>query len=469
VEFGIDAVGFGQYLSLNYTLTSACMLRGVKKLSPGHYMLVDEQGVTGPVRYWDLSCAFMNKSSYASIGEAGEALQELFADAVRLRMISDVPLGAFLSGGVDSSSVVAHMCALNKNQGGRTLTFSCGFREKGYNELDEARFAAKALGAEHTDQYVKVPSLTDLAEIAYHADEPFADTSIIPMLSLARMTREHVTVALSGDGADELFAGYETYVADKLYHLLAWLPGCTKIGLRSLANALPASHGKISIDYKLKRFFGGLEYPFARAHYHWRQIFDDAQKFAVVHPDSGMQVELADSENDPAKDFAMFDAQVASGNYLDRAMYVDIKTWLVDDILVKVDRAAMACGLEVRTPYLDHRVVEFAASLPPAYKMKGLNKKHILRHSLRGRLPDAIIDRKKAGFNSPISVWLYQDASIMEQALESNRKNPFYEEGIIRELARQHSQREKDNSLKMFNFIMFHHWHNAFTQIKAQR
>ncbi|MBG0776993.1 MAG: asparagine synthase (glutamine-hydrolyzing) [Desulfovibrionaceae bacterium] len=473
IEFGVDPAAFGQYLSLNYTLTSACMLRGVKKLPPGHWMLVSEPGTSGPVRYWNLADAFLNKSRYAGLAEAGEALQGLFADAVRLRMISDVPLGAFLSGGVDSSSVVAHMRALNADQGGETLTFSIGFREKDYDELREARFAADALGSEHTERVVEARVLEDLAAIAYHADEPLGDTSIIPMYHLARMTRERVTVALSGDGADEIFAGYETYVADRLHHLLGGLPGFARAALRGLAGILPVSHGKVSADYKIKRFCTGLGLPFAHAHCHWRTIFDEAEKLAAAHPDSGLRDVLADPRTtpgaDPAAAFAAFDAEVASAHYLDRAMYVDIKTWLADDILVKVDRSTMAHGLEARAPYLDHRVVEFAAALPPEFKLKGFSKKHILRKSLRGRLPDAILDRKKAGFNSPISHWLHRDSELLERALESNRKNPFYDEGTIRELAAQHARKERDNSLKLFNCIMFHLWHDAFAQLKAHR
>lgn len=449
----LNPAALSQYFSLSYTLTSDAIFTGVSKLPPASYLQVGRRGASTPVTYWDLAQCFRQKRRFRDEGEAAEALLELLDDAVRLRMISDVPLGAFLSGGIDSSSVVASMC-LDRDPGS-VLTFSAGFREKSFNELGEARQVAAHLGVDHRDQVVLPDTGMLFPEIAYHADEPFADTSIIPTYLLARFARQYVTVALSGDGGDEIFAGYETYAADRIHHFLGWLPASLTGGMFRLADRfLPVSFDKVSFDYRIRRFLEGLSYPPARAHYHWRTIFTEAEKRSLFSGELGDEVRRID----PFDNFQRFDDEVAGCHYLDRAMYVDIKTWLVDDILVKVDRATMAHGLEARSPFLDYRLVEFAAALPVELKMKGFLKKYLLKRSQVERLPGEILYRKKQGFSAPINHWLNGPLGEEYREMTLSGRLPFIDRSRLERLWQDHLERRMDNGFKLLAIINLTLW-----------
>ncbi len=454
----IDPAALGQYLSLSYTLTYRPILAGVQKLPPGHYLVVEPGHPLRPRSYWDIAARFREKRRFASEGEAVEAVRSLFDDAVRLRLVSDVPLGMFLSGGVDSSAVCASMCRLQSPR--QVRTFSMGFREKTFSELDEARAVATFLGVDHREQIASDDAAELLPRIVFHADEPFADTSMIPMFLLAAFARQHVTVCLTGDGGDEVFAGYETYTADQLHHLAAWLPGWgARAAARVVDAALPVSHAKVSLDYKVRRFVQGLAYPSARAHYHWRTIFSEDEKRQLLEPEVWAEA----VREDPAERFLAYDAELHGCHYLDRAMYVDLKTWLVDDILVKADRATMAHGLEARAPMLDHRLVELAASLPVDMKVKGFRKKHLFKASQAGRLPRWVLTRKKVGFNSPISHWITTSFRDRFGALTYGERGGGGIEGIfqpefVHRLWREHETRRADHSLKLLAMINLQLW-----------
>jgi asparagine synthase (glutamine-hydrolysing) len=454
VQRRINPRALGHFLSLNYILTAECVLEGVRKLAPGHYLTARRDGLAHEKCYWDLAAHFHRKASYHSEEEAAEALSSIIDDSVRLRLVSDVPIGAFLSGGVDSSTVVASMCRLGRADA--TRTFSSGFREASYSELPEARAVARFLGSEHRDQMVEADVASVLPQIVYQLDEPFADTSAIPMYFLSRFARQHVTVCLSGDGADEIFAGYPTYVADRLRHATEWVPGWASRGLGRAAEVLlPVTHRKVSLDYKIRRFLHGHALAAWRAHCFWRTIFSEAEKARLLRP----EVRDAVIAGDPEAEFQRHFVPVRECNILDQAMFVDIKTWLADDILVKVDRASMAHSLEVRTPFLDHRLIEFAASLPVRWKMKGLKTKYLMRRSQKDRLPGSVFRRPKAGFNAPVSQWLLSSLhELSKTALAEPAMAEWFETSFIDALWERHRRGEEDNGLKLFGLTCLGLW-----------
>jgi asparagine synthase (glutamine-hydrolysing) len=441
-----------QFLSLGYLTTSECINPNVKRLPPGHLLEWRRGSTPTPHRYWDLAQHFLNKRTFSSISEAAEELNSLLSDAVRVRLMSDVPLGAFLSGGIDSSTVVSEMTRILPPP--QCHTFSVGFPEKSFSELDAAHSVASTLGATHRQEEILPLEIDVLNAVSACTSEPFADTSIIPMYYLSAFTRKHVTVALSGDGADEIFGGYETYLADKLSRVAQLLPPPVIRAVEKVyRRCAPRDFGKVSTDYKILHFLRGCSSPFVEAHFSWRELFTKNEMGQMVTP---RLLDLID-EAHPLKEFKRFDAEVQGAHYLDRAMYIDIKTWLVDDILVKVDRASMAHALEARAPFLDYRVVEFAARLPVTYKLKGLSKKHILKESQRPYLNQQILSQRKRGFNAPISQWLFGPLKgICELMIKDSPLHDFITPHSIRSTVEEHLARRSDNSFKLFALIQLH-------------
>jgi asparagine synthase (glutamine-hydrolysing) len=405
-------------------------------------------------RYWDLAAKFREKRAFRSEEEAAEELRALIDDAVRVRLVSDVPLGAFLSGGVDSSTIVASM--LEQRLPETVFTFSSGFLEDSYDESSYAERLAERFGVVHRTQHVDVRSLDLLPAVVASAAEPLADTSTLPMFFLAGFTRQSVTVALSGDGGDECFAGYETYVADKLHRIAGHSPSWLRRHLPALLDGiLPVNHRKVGWPEKLRRFSGALAEPFARAHASWRDIFSRAELESLMHPDLRGQATSVASDDLFGNYFAKHFADVEGCHPIDQATYVDIKTWLADDILVKADRMSMAHSLEARCPLLDHRVVEFAARLPAELKLRGFSKKHVLRRSQRCRLPDWVLDRRKQGFNAPVSHWVLGPLrQLCEDTLFSTRIRAWLNPSEIERLWRDHKERRQDNGLKLFGLLV---------------
>jgi asparagine synthase (glutamine-hydrolysing) len=454
----VDLIGLAHYLTLNYTLGEHTLIKGIRSLSPGHYLLVEEGRPRVQKSYWNLAAHFVEKRPFASLGAAAEELRALVDDAVRLRLVADVPLGAFLSGGVDSSAVAAAMA--HALPAGQVHTFSLGFGVPTFDEIDAARGVAAHLGLDHKDRIVAADIEQTWPALVAAADEPLADTSAIPTYRLSAFARQFVTVALSGDGADECFAGYETYAADRLHHLLAWVPAPVARGLYTVADRLlPVSFSKVSLDYKIRHFLSELELPFPRAHASWRNIFSAAERREIMQPHWRDLAERP--EADPFCQFQPHYAAVAECHYLDRASYADIKTWLADDILVKVDRATMAHSLEARAPLLDHRLVEFAAALPPNWKLKGLRKKHLFKQSQRSRLPNWVLNGQKRGFNAPISQWLSGPLrGFAKDALASERLRDYVRPESVERLWRDQDAGRRDNGLKLYGLVCLSLWLN---------
>lgn len=454
VPRNIDPDGLSQYLSLNYTLGATSMLAGVRKLEAGHFLLLDQEGRHRQETWWDLAPHFRNKLPITSEGEALEAWNAIFQDAVRLRMISDVPLGAFLSGGVDSSAVTATMASLGNPA--QLDTFSMDFPEEGFSELYKARRVAAHLGVRHHERTLKRSFAAHLATVSWYVDEPFADSSILPMFDLAAFARESVTVALSGDGADEIFGGYLTYDADRIHAMTRWIPqGLMQPMGKALTALLPVSMGKVGIDERIRRFLDAQGMPQPQAHIAWRQIFSQEEKGRLLLDPWRRDV----ANLDPWNHFQPLFQQVADCHFLDQAMYVDIRTWLVDDILVKVDRATMAHGLEARAPFLDYRAVEFAAALPIKYKIRGLQKKILLKKSLAGRLPKDILHQKKAGFGAPVSHWFTCLTDPLVAKLRRNMPGEgLFDPHQVDALWHLHAEKRQDNGLRLLNLVFFDLW-----------
>jgi asparagine synthase (glutamine-hydrolysing) len=458
----MDMNALRQYLSFGYVPGSTCIISGIKKLPPGHFLIAENGKSQEPVSYWDLKASFLNKRKFYSTAEASEEFQSLFQDAVQARLVSDVPLGAFLSGGIDSSSIVSAMTQIRPSP--LPQTFSMGFKEKTYSELVMARKVARFLKVDHQDQVMNFDLLPKLSDLAYFADEPFADTSFIPMYSLAEFSKRHVTVCLSGDGSDEILGGYETYIADKFCKKTNWLPNKIREGLLTLTHKFwPVSFGKVSLDYKIRKFLEGHSPDVDRAHASWRILFSEEEKRSLwAHP-----LENQLKNNDPLEPFLNYAREVRNCHYLDRAMYVDLKTWLPDDIMVKIDRSTMAHGLEARAPFLDYRLVEFAASLPISLKIRGLQKKYLLKQAYKKYLPSEVLHQKKRGFNAPVSHWITDSIQpYFEDMMESG--GPLFETVLCRKtihsLYERHNRKIQDHGLQLYALIMLHLWNKQLGQ-----
>jgi asparagine synthase (glutamine-hydrolysing) len=397
IESKLNFEALNHYLALGYILNPITQYEGIFLLEPATYLIVNTEGIIiEKTRYWNYADYFRNKTSKKE-AEIAEELYFLLDQAVKLRLASDVPLGAFLSGGLDSSSIVAIM---KKYFTSELHTFSVGFKNDTYNELPDANKVSDYIGTIHHTLNIDYKNASDLIPFIEAFDQLFADNSLIPMLEVSKLAKQHVTVVLSGDGADELFSGYITYNADKFYHAAKWLPLLLRTHLgkeKQLYN-----QQKLSFAYKARQFFSGTQFNYQKAHFHWRSIFTPEQRIAIL----GKQYRDIIYDTDPFYVFSKYYQSVSDLEIMDQHYYVDAMTWLTDDILTKVDRTTMYNSLEARAPYLDYNLAEFAASIPSKIKFKNNRKKYILKKSLKPYLPEFVINKKKSGFNSPISNWL---------------------------------------------------------------
>jgi asparagine synthase (glutamine-hydrolysing) len=452
-----NARALGQFLSIGYVLAPDSLVEQVSQLEPAHALLVERDKPVSAWCYWNLADHFRRKAAFRSEHEACESLAAMVDDAVRLRLVSDVPLGAFLSGGLDSSTVVAAMTAARPPA--QNHTFSIGFGERTYDELPEARVVAASLGVVHRDEVVQPDMSTELTRIAAFMDEPLGDTSVIPMFFLSAFARRYVTVCLSGDGGDENFAGYDTYVADHLKRTTRWIPQPVVRGIAAMASlAFPVRFSKVGMGERVRRYAAGQALSPRRAHCTWRQILSDGEKARLVRPEFREIV----VSRDPFDRFERHYDAVADLDDLDQALYVDMKTWLADDILAKVDRMTMAHSLESRAPFLDHRLVEFAASLPAAWKLNGWRTKHILKESQRRRLPARTVARAKRGFNAPVSHWMNGPLeAVGREAFSAGRLREWFDPKTVDTLWAEHRGGRADHGLALFELTCLGLWRAA--------
>jgi asparagine synthase (glutamine-hydrolysing) len=388
-----------------------------------------------------------------------EELYALLKEAVQLRLISDVPLGAFLSGGIDSSSIVGMMHELGASP---IKTFSIGFEDASYDELHHARQIAKKFQTEH-EEFMIQPKALDLTDkLIHHLDEPFGDFSIFPTYLVSKMARSHVKVILSGDGGDEVFGGYEHYQAQKLARFP--LPFISRRIIHPLVRIFPPSKKKKGLWNKIRRFGQGFQHSPQNRHLRWMMFLTDKEKRSLYAPE--LLEELGGSK--PLYTSIPFEELFANSGLFDamnEELYLDLKTYLVDDILVKVDRMSMATSLETRVPILDHKIVEFAYSLPGHFKLNGLTTKWIFKKSMEGLLPKQNIYRKKEGFSIPIKHWLRTELKdLMLDYLNAKRiqKAGLFRYEAIEKMIDLHLKQRENFSHQLWTLLVFEIWRENY-------
>ena len=443
------------YLSFMCVPAPLTAYRAIRKLEPGH-SLRWRSGEIKVERYWRPD--FSRKLSISE-EEAGERAVEILRDAVKVRLMSEVPLGAFLSGGIDSSAVVALM---SQESSDRLKTFSIGFDEQDFSELQHARRVAKHVGADHHEFVVRPDALEILPLLVEHYGEPYADSSAVPTYYVARETRQHVTVALNGDGGDESFAGYERYAAMALAETYKKVPSFLRESvIKAAANLIPTSELGRSRIRSGKRFLEAAGLPKVDRYLRWVSTFDTTSKLRLYSDQFKRRVTIGHARSllEP-----WFVGANGSG-FIDSALHADLMTYLPNDLLVKVDIATMAVSLEARSPFLDHHVIEFAASLPERFKLRGLTTKYLLKKVLRKLLPSENLTRRKMGFGVPIGHWFrgtmqpfLREVILSERALSRG----LFNHEVVQEFVDQHAAGNRDYSHQLWTLLMLELWFQRF-------
>ncbi len=451
----VDIKALDYYLSYRCVPAPLTAYRAIRKLEPGH-TLRWRKGEISIQRYWQPD--FSHKLNIGE-EEASERAIEILRDAVRVRLMSEVPLGAFLSGGIDSSAVVALM---SEESATPVKTFSIGFEEQDFSELHHARRVAEYIGADHHEFVVRPDALEVLPLLVEHYGEPYADSSAIPTYYVARETRKHVTVALNGDGGDESFAGYERYAAMRLAQQYHRLPALLRESVVEQAvSLLPTSESRRSRLRDAKRFLQAASLPKVERYLRWVSVFDESAKREIYS-----EAFSKDTKNLHARD--LLDPWFAHANgsgIVDAALLADTMTYLPDDLLVKVDIATMAVSLEARSPFLDHHVIEFAASLPEKLKLRGMTTKYLLKRALRKILPAENLHRRKMGFGVPIGDWFRGRLQpFLRETLLSQRalSRGFFQPDAVTRLVDLHARGERDYAHQLWALLMLELWFQRF-------
>ena len=451
----IDRLSLRKYFLYEYVPSPDTIYKGMKRLEAGN-VAIWRNGTVSMNQYWNIS---FNKST--KVAGACVRLKEILKDSVTKRLISDVPLGVFLSGGMDSSSITSLMAEVVPSE--HIKTFTIGFEDESF---DESGYAREVAGYFKTDHYEKILDpyimLEILPDILNFLDEPFADASIIPTYLLSKFTRERVKVALSGDGGDELFAGYDTFPAHKLARIYEKIPTFIRKGLlEKIVYSLPVSFDNLSFDFKLKQFLKGIPYPPEVRNQVWLGSFSPDEQNCLLRED----INAGGGAHD------LFDALYTSlkacdaKNYIELIIYLYCKFYLQDDILVKTDRASMACSLEVRAPLLDYRFVEFACGLPISAKLRGFTTKRIFKKAMKRYLPRVVTRRPKKGFGIPIAKWIRSDAKGLitdELAYDKIKRENLLNPAFIQNVLDEHFNGKKDNRKTLWTLLMFELWYSRW-------
>jgi asparagine synthase (glutamine-hydrolysing) len=446
------------YLSFDYVPAPLSIYEGINKL-PAAHKLVLEDGRVDVDRYWRLS--YKTAQPVPSENEAADHLRELLADAVRMRLVSDVPLGVLLSGGVDSSSVAAFAVRASTEP---VKTFSISFAEASFDESAYARGVAKFLGTDHHEERLSANLAANLvSEIGAWMDEPFSDPSLVPTYLLSRFTRKHVTVALGGDGGDEIFAGYPMYAGLRWGEFYQSLPPTFRARvIEPLVRMLPVKTKNLSFDYKALRFVTGAQYDAVARHHVWFGSFTPEEQTDLLTADA-----LATSDGEIYAQARQLADECDNEDLVTRMQSVDTRLYLAEDILTKVDRASMAVSLEVRAPFLDPRVAEFAASLPPNYKLRGHKTKYILKKAVHELLPPFVTKRGKKGFGVPVAEWLKLNLRPLARDLlspERVRRAGVFNPAYITRLQDEHERGIANHRKLLWTLLMFELWHESFIE-----
>ena len=451
----MDYTAIDFYLTFGYIPAPMTIFKGIKKVMPGH-MLIYKDNKTEERCYWSPEYSTNMRMSEV---EAAERILDILKDAVKIRMISDVPLGAFLSGGIDSSTVVALMSQLSTKP---IKTFSIGFEEGAFSELRHARRVAERYHTDHKEMIVRPDILELIPTLVRHYGEPYADSSAVPSYYLSKMTRQHVTVALNGDGGDESFGGYQRYFAAKFSRYIHTYLPFLKYGQYDrmadrLSSGLVDKFNLLMLRDFLTGALKGEEY---KRYKYWVSIFNPSQ--------NGMYSDTFIEKIDTTRSDKWFDGIFNSGNGLDivkKSMRTDLFSYLPYDLLVKVDIVSMANSLEARSPFLDHRLIEFAASLGSNFKIRGTELKYILKRCIKGIVPDENVYRQKMGFGMPLKHWFKGELkSYLTSKVLSKRAigRGYFKPESIRDTIDEHERGRRDNSIKLWTLLMLESWHEEF-------
>ncbi len=452
----MDPEAISEYLTYEYIPAPRTAFRGIAKLPPGT-RVVWEDGVARSESYWDVS--FLPDPALGNEPTCAEAIRSRFRESVRVRLRSDVPLGVLLSGGIDSSSVVATMHQL----GVPIDTFSIGFDDRDYNELDAAGEIAEAFGTNHHFLTLTAADVKRLLPtLVGFLDEPLADASVIPTFLVSQLARQHVTVALSGDGGDETFGGYETYRAHKLARVYRRLPSAARETLRHAVSLLPPSRSHMGFSFRARKFTSGARFRPAVANSLWWGAYSPEQKQQLA----GERLRgLNGNGRDPFAAVTRIEEQFQGDDLLDRIFYCDLKLYLQDDLLVKVDRMSMANSLEVRVPFLDHNLVEFAATIPSRLKVNGWRLKYILRRAMEPLLPRSIVRRPKRGFDIPLDAWLrgpLREFTLDTLSEKRVREGGCVDPGFLRRILDEHMQGKRNHRQLLWPLVVLEFWRQRY-------
>lgn len=457
VKKKIAPLSVSKFLTYGYVPAPHTIFEDVHKLEAGEWLKFSAAGVKRE-KYWDIPLAD-NPLSDSNVDEQAEELREILGDSVRTHLRSDVPVGVFLSGGIDSSAMVA-LAARQVSQ--KLHTFSIGFEEASYDESDYAKQVARMYGTEHHHEILSSSrAVAMLPEVMKILDEPFADASILPTYLLSQFTAKSVKCCIGGDGGDELFAGYPSFQAHKVTEKLSFLPTSWRDGLNRWARKLPVSHGYASLEFLLGQFFKGAGISPEIRFFLWMGPFGNEQKRAVL----SQNIQQSLLRQNPYEDILNHVKQSGLVSDFERILYLCTKLYLGEGVLQKVDRASMANSLEVRVPFLDHGVVEFAARMPSVYKLHGLTTKFILKRAMKGLLPDNIINRRKAGFMIPLATWIKNDLRDMVEDLcseERLRRDGIFNPVGVRRFIDEHFNDQRDHRKLIWTLLAFQKWRSDY-------
>lgn len=447
-----DLQALYDYTSLMYTPTPSTAFLAIKKLEPATTLSCSLDGLTQK-SYWDIPTPNEGEEDYSKASFEEEIIN-LIEKSVSRQMVSDVPIGALLSAGLDSTTISAIMA---RKLNAPLKTFTIGFAQKSYDESSEARFVAQSIGTEHFEKIINPSMIGPIGELLAFFDEPFADYSAIPTYIVSKMAAEQVRVALTGDGGDEIFAGYPTHFAFKVSRFYRIIPSWIRKNIvNRIIFSLPASFERISFDYRAKRFVTGADLPFEKGHYWWKVIFNEDDKTRLFTGDF-----MNHAFDNTFRIFDTYFSKVRKCHPLNQLLYVDAKTFLLDDNLTKVDRMTMANSLEARVPFLDHELVERVAVIPPRIKSKGFHTKSLLRKAVKRLLPPSIQKGKKRGFTPPLPFWIKNElrnfvSSVFtkERLTRTGIVNPNYCKSLLDE----HFSGVKDNNRQIWTVLSLILW-----------
>lgn len=448
----IDIPSLHSMMNLQYIPAPKTIFKEIKKLLPGH-ILTCQKGEVSIERYWDLDLTRKEESEAFYL----EELPKLLEESVRLRLISDVPLGAFLSGGIDSSIIVGLMSKFSEKA---VKTYSVGFEaEDSFNELKYARLASRHFRTDHHELIMKSKDIEELLpKIVYHLDDPITDPAVIPTYLVSQLAREEVTVVLTGEGGDELFAGYRRYSLDRLAPYYSKLPSMIR------KKMIPILISKLFLQGRYQQGIEAINQPpGVQRHLNWISKFSDETLENLYTKEVKEEIKRGELTSIFRSYFTLSQER----DFLSRTLYCDIKTWLPDDLLVKIDRMSMATSLETRVPYLDHRIVELCTSMPIHLKLKGFTSKYILRKAFSSLIPEEILKRRKQGFTVPLTPWLRKELKEFAQEILSQNsiaKRGYFDYTCIKHILKEHLEGKRDYSREIWSLLVFELWSRAYIE-----